>query len=155
MELTKKAFAAACGVSIPTVYAWIEKNRDGIKDYIHGGRIDAGIFDREPWDKYKAAGEGEAGSIDALRAAQDALNAAKQENETLSAKVEALQEINAILREQIAAKDQQIQAMLVTMNRQLAALPQPKKTLRERWDEWRAARHGSRTEETPKDAGDA
>lgn len=44
MILTKKAFAARCGVSTVTLYKWIDNNAHGIKDYVKPEGIDDSFF---------------------------------------------------------------------------------------------------------------
>jgi len=52
MEIISKAqFAARCGVSKPTVFAWIKRNKDGIADYITPDGIKETIFSAPPWDQ--------------------------------------------------------------------------------------------------------
>lgn len=49
--LSKSQFAARCGVSKPTVFAWIKRNKDGIADYITPDGIKETIFSMPPWDQ--------------------------------------------------------------------------------------------------------
>ncbi len=153
--ISKQEFARRCGVSVPTVYAWIDKDKDGIRAYINGAKIDARIFTAKPWSAHQSAGEAEAekarervaelsaelervrGEMDAQRAElENAAQTIKAQAEQIAAKDQHI----ADMRAQIAAKDGQIQALLVTMNKQLQALPAPRKPFWERWAERLAAK---------------
>jgi len=156
--ISKNDFARRCGVSVPTVYAWIEKNKGDIRAYIKGAKIDAAIFRSESWGAYQIASETErdarraaelSAELDAARKEIDAQRAALEiANKTITAQAEQIaakdQHIEDI-RAQLAAKDTQIQALLVTMNKQLQALPSPRKTIWEKWAERRAARKDKQT----------
>lgn len=129
--ITKRAFAKRCGVSMPTVYKWIDKDKDGLRAFVHDDGIDAAVFDAASWSAYKSAkaieNEQNAQRVQEL---QDELQKAKGE---AAAQIEQQQEIIRqqseiinLLRDQIASKDQQIQQLHVLMRQQLQALPQPK-----------------------------
>lgn len=132
MKLTKQAFAKAVGTSKPTLYKWIAQNKDGIKDFVSDDGVDARIFDVEPWAsmcKEKPAADQDAGTgeLAQLRAEVETLRTVNEQN----AKVIEL------LSAQIAAKDAQIQALLVISQTQLKALPKPRQTIKERWEAWK------------------
>lgn len=153
--ISKQEFSRRCGVSVPTVYAWIDKDRDGIKEYIKGAKIDARIFTAKPWSAYQSAGDVEAEKIreraaelsaelEKIRGEMDAqraeLESAAQTIRAQAEQIAAKDQHIADMRAQIAAKDGQIQALLVTMNKQLQALPAPRRPFWERWAERRAAK---------------
>lgn len=144
MELiTKRAFCKRCGISMPTCYKWIEKDKDGLAAFVHEDGIDAAIFERAPWNTYKSAvvkkDEETAQRITDLETQleQERVAAAQQQEQTqrtidqLHATIQQQGEMLALLREQLAAKDTQINQLHVMMNRQLQALPQPRRTFLE------------------------
>lgn len=141
--MTKRAFAARCRVSAPTLYKWIKQNKDGICAYCTDDGISDAILDAEPWQTlcagitssepktYSKAMETRKALEDAqLQIAKLSEDLTRLENENVQ-----LQRVNNLLENQIAVKDQQIQALQVLMKQQLQALPAPRKTLRERWEE--------------------
>ena len=134
-SISKTEFAKRIGVSTPTLYAWIKKNRDGIADYVTEDGISPEIFEVEPWSAYK---DDNAMERQRLQAEVDDLNedmvradeqiaALQSEVEKMQIKVDAMQQTIDFLNGQISAKDQQINALLVSLNLQMKALPQPKK----------------------------
>lgn len=144
MELiTKRAFCKRCGISMPTCYKWIEKDKDGLAAFVHEDGIDAALFERAPWNTYKSAGELKTeetaqrmADLNAQLEQERAAAAQQQEQaqrtiEQLHATIQQQGEMLALLREQLAAKDTQINQLHVMMNRQLQALPQPRRTFLE------------------------
>ena len=137
MELiTKRAFCKRCGISMPTCYKWIEKDKDGLAAFVHEDGIDAAIFERAPWNTYKSAvvkkDEETAQRIADLETQlEQERAAAAREQEQNRQTIQQQAEIIALLREQLASKDTQINQLHVMMNRQLLALPQPRRTFLE------------------------
>lgn len=137
MELiTKRAFCKRCGISMPTCYKWIEKDKDGLAAFVHEDGIDAAVFERAPWNTYKSAvvkkDEETAQRIADLEAQlEQERAAAAREQEQNRQTIQQQAEIIALLREQLASKDTQINQLHVMMNRQLQALPQPRRTFLE------------------------
>lgn len=137
MELiTKRAFCKRCGISMPTCYKWIEKDKDGLAAFVHEDGIDAAIFERAPWNTYKSAvvkkDEETAQRIADLETQlEQERAAAAREQEQNRQTIQQQAEIIALLREQLASKDTQINQLHVMMNRQLQALPQPRRTFLE------------------------
>lgn len=137
MELiTKRAFCKRCGISMPTCYKWIEKDKDGLAAFVHEDGIDAAIFERAPWNTYKSAvvkkDEETAQRIADLETQlEQERAAAAREQEQNRQTIQQQADIIALLREQLASKDTQINQLHVMMNRQLQALPQPRRTFLE------------------------
>lgn len=137
MELiTKRAFCKRCGISMPTCYKWIEKDKDGLAAFVHEDGIDAAVFERAPWNTYKSAvvkkDEETAQRIADLETQlEQERAAAAREQEQNRQTIQQQAEIIALLREQLASKDTQINQLHVMMNRQLQALPQPRRTFLE------------------------
>ena len=137
MELiTKRAFCKRCGISMPTCYKWIEKDKDGLAAFVHEDGIDAAVFERAPWNTYKSAvvkkDEETAQRIADLETQLEQERAATaREQEQNRQTIQQQAEIIALLREQLASKDTQINQLHVMMNRQLQALPQPRRTFLE------------------------
>lgn len=139
MELiTKRAFCKRCGISMPTCYKWIEKDKDGLAAFVHEDGIDAAVFERAPWNTYKSAvvkkDEETAQRIADLEAQleQERVAAAQQQEqsqrtiEQLHATIQQQGETLALLREQLAVKDTQINQLHSIMYRK--ALPQPRRS---------------------------
>lgn len=134
-RIAKTEFARMVGVSTPTLYAWIKKNRDGIAEFASEDGISPEIFEVEPWSVYKdnAAVERQRLQDQVEDLTDEADRAAvrigelRAECDKLHIKVEAMQHTIDFLNGQISAKDQQINALLVSLNLQMKALPQPKK----------------------------
>lgn len=139
MELmTKRAFCKRCGISMPTCYKWIEKDKDGLAAFVHEDGIDAAVFERAPWNTYKSAvvkkDEETAQRIADLSAQleQERAAAAQQQEqaqrtiEQLHATIQQQGETLALLREQLAVKDTQINQLHSIMYRK--ALPQPRRS---------------------------
>lgn len=129
--ITKRAFGKRCGVSMPTVYKWIGKNKDGIAAFVHEDGIDEAIFNAAPWSVYKSA--------DAINAEDERRRVKELEQELDRVKTDTAREIEQqqgiitqqaqiidLLRAQIGAKDTQIKELHIILDRQLKALPQPK-----------------------------
>ena len=137
MELiTKRAFCKRCGISMPTCYKWIEKDKDGLAAFVHEDGIDAAVFERAPWNTYKSAvvkkDEETAQRIaDIETQLEQERAAAAREQEQNRQTIQQQADIIALLREQLASKDTQINQLHVMMNRQLQALPQPRRTFLE------------------------
>jgi hypothetical protein len=137
MELiTKRAFCKRCGISMPTCYKWIEKDKDGLAAFVHEDGIDAAIFERAPWNTYKSAvvkkdEETAQRIVDLETQLEQERAAAAREQEQNRQTIQQQAEIIALLREQLASKDTQINQLHVMMNRQLQALPQPRRTFLE------------------------
>lgn len=137
MELiTKRAFCKRCGISMPTCYKWIEKDKDGLAAFVHEDGIDAAVFERAPWNTYKSAvvkkDEETAQRIADLETQlEQERAAAAREQEQNRQTIQQQADIIALLREQLASKDTQINQLHVMMNRQLQALPQPRRTFLE------------------------
>lgn len=128
MKLTKQAFAKQCGTSRPTLNKWISQNKDGIKDFVSGDGIDERIFDFEPWASMRKVQPEEPS-----RSAADELAQIRSEVEYLRSALDQEKRTVEILTNQLAAKDEQIKALLVINQTQLKALPKPKRTLKEWW----------------------
>lgn len=128
--LSKIEFAKRVGISTPTLYAWIRKNRDGLARFVTEEGISPEIFDVEPWSAYKDDTMMQQKAIDDLtgEAAKAAGRIAElqAENEKLQVRVDAMQQTIDLLQGQVTAKDQQIGALLVSLNLQMKALPEPK-----------------------------
>ena len=137
--LNKTAFAKRCGVSVPTVYAWISKNRDGIQDFLTADGIQDEIFLHEPWSRYQPVKKSDveklkdenAGLSDELQAAHDQIDALRRDLELKEQTVNQLNKMLEMLQAQMTVKDQQINALLVSLNQQMKALPKPRRTLKE------------------------
>lgn len=132
MELiTKRAFCKRCGISMPTCYKWIEKDKDGLKAFVHEDGIDAAVFERAPWNTYKSAvvkkDEETAQRIADLETLlEQERAAAAREQEQNRQTIQQQAEIIALLREQLASKDTQINQLHSIMYRK--ALPQPRRS---------------------------
>lgn len=103
MLLTKKDFAAACGVSVVTVYKWIDKNRGGLREFVTDGGIEAAALDREPFKQYRTETEAKRKQTVGGR-----LEDLKAENEALAERVTALQAENDRLTAQTEAQAREI-----------------------------------------------
>lgn len=133
--ISKSEFAKRIGVSTPTLYAWIKKDKDGIAQYVTPDGISAEIFDADPWKAYNDESEVERrrlqDQVDDLNEeaerACDKIQELNAEIDKLTAKVELQQQTIELLQGQLSVKDQQITALLVSLNQQIKALPQPKK----------------------------
>ncbi len=128
--ISKIEFAKRIGVSTPTLYAWIRKDKDGLSRFVTEEGISPEIFDVEPWSAYKDDRTMQQRTIDDLTGeadrAADRIRELTVERDVLQIKVEALQQTIDLLNGQISAKDQQINALLVSLNMQIKALPEPK-----------------------------
>lgn len=137
MELiTKRDFCKRCGISMPTCYKWIEKDKDGLKAFVHEDGIDAALFDLAPWNTYKSEGakKDEATArriLDLEQQLEQEREAAARAQEQAQHTIQQQADIISLLREQLASKDTQINQLHVMMNRQLQALPQPRRTFLE------------------------
>lgn len=136
MLITKRAFGKRCGVSMPTVYKWIEKNRDGLQAFVRDDGIDDAIFDIEPWKQYA--------EVDQAAAASSEITALKEENAQLKLTIATLQMQVNMLQEQKQTQDQLMKAMFATVDKQLSLLPAPKKTIFEMMHEDHQARVAAR-----------
>ena len=126
--LNKTAFAKRCGVSVPTVYAWIKKNHDGIGEYVTDNGIKGEIFLREPWTRFVEQTEAQPVDVDAeLDAARNQIDALRRDLELKDQQIDQLNKMLEMVQAQLTVKDQQINALLVSLNQQIKALPQPKK----------------------------
>ena len=140
LHMTKTEFAKRCGVSTPTLYAWIKKDKDGIRDYIDEDGVSMKIFDTDPWIKYKDQSEIERQRLqtkvddltDEADRSFDRILELTAEVEKLKVQNAALQQTVDLLQDQISVKDQQIHGLLVSLNQQALALPSPKKSWWER-----------------------
>ena len=127
MELiTKRDFCKRCGISMPTCYKWIEKDKDGLKAFVHEDGIDAALFDLAPWNTYKSEGakKDEATArriLDLEQQLEQEREAAARAQEQAQQTIQQQADIISLLREQLH----------VMMNRQLQALPQPRRTFLE------------------------
>lgn len=138
-KLSKTEFAKRCGVSTPTLYAWIKKDKDGIADYVTPEGISIEIFERKPWDVYVNEKDVDRqrlqDKVDDLTDEADRSNTRiielTSEVEQYKVRLEAMQQTVDLLKDQISTKDAQIQALLVSLNQQMKALPMPKVSL---WD---------------------
>ena len=150
--MTKRTFAARCGISAPTLYKWIKENKDGIAAYVSDDGISDAILDVEPWNRLcKAVNAGDRQSCgnttETRKALEDAQLKIRQLSDDLTRLEDQnaqLQRMNDLLSNQITVKDQQIQALQVLMKQQLQALPAPKKTWREQRAEKKAAKKAAR-----------
>ena len=132
--ITKMDFAKRLGISTPTLYAWIRKNKDGIADYVTPEGISPEIFEVEPWNAYNdetlIERQQMQDQIDELvyeaDTACDKINKLTGEIDKLTAENELLHKTVEMLQGQISVKDQQINALLVSLNQQMKALPAPK-----------------------------
>lgn len=127
-RISKTEFAKRIGVSTPTLYAWIRKNKDGIQQFVNDEGIAPDIFEVEPWNAYK-----DNGTVERQRLQNKVDNAAEKiaeltaERDMMQIRIESMQQTIDLLQGQLTAKDQQINALLVSLNLQMKALPQPKK----------------------------
>lgn len=124
-RISKTEFAKRIGVSTPTLYAWIRKDKDGIRQFVNDDGIAPDIFEVEPWNAYKDKD----GAKPVQKPEPDLYKIAEltAERDMMKVRVETMQQTIDLLQSQIAAKDQQINALLVSLNVQMKALPQPKK----------------------------
>ena len=126
-RISKTEFAKRIGVSTPTLYAWIRKNKDGIQQFVNDDGIALDIFEVEPWNAYK-----DNGAVECQRLQNKVDNAAEKiaeltaERDMMQMRIETMQQTIDLLQGQLTAKDQQINALLVSLNLQMKALPQPK-----------------------------
>lgn len=132
--ITKKEFASRCGVSIPTLYKWIEKNKDGLKAYVNPNGIDEAVFDEEQWREFRSiAGQKQKTDGD--------IKSLLKEIEQLKEKVEEQKKTIGILDRELQSKDQQIQNLTIMMGAQLKALSAPKEEKQRRtFLEWLGVR---------------
>lgn len=127
-RISKTEFAKRIRVSTPTLYAWIRKNKDGIQQFVNDDGIAPDIFEVEPWNAYK-----DNGTVERQRLQNKVDNAAEKiaeltaERDMMQIRIETMQQTIDLLQGQLTAKDQQINALLVSLNLQMKALPQPKK----------------------------
>ena len=134
--ITKRAFAKRCGVSMPTVYKWIDKDKDGLKAFVHDDGIDSAVFNQEPWSEHKSESviKSEEDS-QRIKELQEELERQKESSahqiEQQQDIIRQQQDIITLLREQLSGKDQQIQQLHVLMKTQLQALPKPKRSFLE------------------------
>ncbi len=134
--ISKTELAKHCGVTAPTIYAWMRANRGRIQGYLVGKRVDISILQVEPYksdtERTAAARTGSA----AARAAQEQQPAeieqlreriAEQEKTIVkqAAELEHLRDTNRLLQTELETAHR-LHAMT------LAALPAPRKTLGER-----------------------
>lgn len=146
--LTKTEFAKRIGVSTPTLYAWMKKDKDGISKFVSGEGISVKIFDIEPWNRFKDDADGERirmqSQIDDLTDEADRnydrVVELTAENENLKVRIEALQQTVNMLQSQLTIKDQQLHGMIAVLNQQALALPEPKV----HW--WQRRRNKAKTE---------
>ena len=151
--ISKSSFAKRCGVSKPTVYAWIKANRENIADYVTTDGIKDTIFNISPWDqidtkpkmqtanaKLKAELEQSKQTADAFRSE---LEKTKSDMEELLQELNEIKHENELLRQKeefqekaMAEKDGYIQLLSTLLNDQRKALPQPKKPLGKRIKEF-------------------
>lgn len=125
--MNKTAFAKRCGVSVPTVYAWIKKNHDGIREYVTADGIKDEIFSCEPWTRFLEQTEAQTVDVDAeLDAARNQIEALRRDLELKEQKIDQLNKMLEMVQEQLTVKDQQINGMIFAFGKQ-KALPQPKK----------------------------
>ena len=134
-KISKTEFAKRIGVSTPTLYAWIKKDKDGISKYVSDEGISPLIFEVEPWSAFKDDNAMERQQLqdkvemltDEVSSSGDQIVALQAEIDKMQIKIDTMQQTIDILNGQISAKDQQINALLVSLNLQMKALPQPKK----------------------------
>ena len=150
--VSKTEFAKRVRISAPTLYAWIKKDKDGIAQFVTPEGISTEIFEVEPWkrfnDKNEIQREQLQNQVDDLtgEAERSAGKIAELQTEVdkLTAKNELLQQTVDMLQGQISVKDQQINALLVSLNQQIKALPEPKKGILDRWREKREAKQAAK-----------
>ena len=140
--ISKQAFAKACGTSKPTLYKWIEQDRDGIRAYVTEDGIDASIFDAAPWAercKARPTVEPEADETDALRAAlsekEKELAELRTANAILTERIEGMKQLNDAQAVQIANLKQLADQAQRLQLAQLTALPAPRRTFKQWWDD--------------------
>lgn len=125
MKITKRKFGDVCGVSMTTVYKWIDKNTGDICDFITADGIETAIFDREPWKQKKAAAErkraerAQAGGAsdrqesrsesDLETTLREQVDVLKAERDRLSEEIRLLQAERDTLTERIAYKQSEIE----------------------------------------------
>ena len=131
--MNKTAFAKRCGVSVPTVYAWIKKNHNGIRDYLTNDGINDKIFSCEPWTRFSEQTEpAQPADVNAeLEAARSQIDALHRDLELKEKTIEQLNQMLDMVKNQLTVKDQQINALLVSLNQQMKALPKPRRTPKE------------------------
>ena len=131
MTISKRAFAERIGVSAPTLYAWIAKNRDGIQAYVKADGIDADILRSEPWRSMAKPPKTEKGepkkkmSVTQLTVENDLL---RQRIEFQAEKIAERDARIAELKIELQERDERIDKLLFTINHQTAMLPKPKRT---------------------------
>lgn len=103
MFITKAEFAKLCGVSKPTLYKWIEKNKGNIKDFVTDDGILAAALDKEPFNQYKARTD-----ADKRQTVGGKMEELEKENAALKTQLETLKDDNAKLAAQLAAKENEI-----------------------------------------------
>ena len=118
--ISKSDLADFLGVSIPTVYAMIDRNQDGIKDYCTGKRIDSAIKDKEPFKSLSERHRANQEQTIADKSRKSAAERAKlqEQIDTQAAKITDLEQT-------IAAKDQTIKdqaARITDMERTITDL---------------------------------
>lgn len=133
MELiTKKAFAKRCGVSMPTVYKWIDKNKDGLRSFVKDDGIDATLFDKEPWSKYISIEEKNVlESIENAKSLQEQIDRLQKQINQQQDMIEQQKEIITMLGNQLSEKDREIQNLHILMREQLAQLGKKRRTFLE------------------------
>lgn len=150
--ISKSEFAKRVKISTPTLYAWIKKDKDGIAEYVTPEGISTDIFEVDPWKAFNDQNEIERARLqdqvddltDEAERAAGIIGDLQAEVDKMTEKVELLQQTVDMLKGQISVKDQQINALLVSLNQQMKALPAPRKGFFERRREEREARRAAK-----------
>lgn len=127
MTISKRKFGEVCGVSMTTVYKWIDHNKGGILDFVTAEGIETAIFDREPWKQRKATAERKraekqqaGGAVDqAGRASDRGADRAGTDEETTQ---ELRAQLNALKTEydRIAEENTRLRAEVDTLTERMA-----------------------------------
>ena len=128
--ITKKEFAHRCGVSIPTLYKWIEKDKDGLKDYVKPEGIDEAVFDAEQWQAFRSATPSQ------KQGQEQEIQHLKEKVEQLQKELDEKQKTIDILDRELQSKGQEIQHLHILMQTQLKALSAPQQKQRRTFLEW-------------------
>lgn len=121
-RITKRDFCKRCGISMPTCYKWIEKDKDGLAAFVHEDGIDPALFDLAPWNKYE--------SIETKKdtAAAQRIEALERELEQAKQTIQQQGDLLNLLSNQLAQKDTQINQLHSIVYRQTQALPPPRRS---------------------------
>ena len=137
-KITKQEFAKMCGTSRPTLNKWIEQDKDGIGRYVTADGIDESIFKVEPWAsmRKKPQQTNEREDLRAALADRDAQIAElKTEVAILNERVKGLETLNAMQADELQRMTQLADQAQRLHLAQLTALPAPRRTFRQWWED--------------------